>query len=67
MLNSASAPLDYYARPGIMTDPKERAHLFEKLPAEVSALRDVIQGLLVHVFWAERYGLKLSEEREQEA
>jgi len=49
-----------------MTDPEEHAHLFEKLPAEVSALRDVIQGLLVHVFWAERHGLKLSEERKQE-
>jgi len=66
MLNSTSAPLDYYARLGIMTDPKEHAHLFEKLPAEVSALRDVVQGLLVHVFWAERYGLKLSEARKQE-
>jgi len=59
-------PLDYYARPGLMTDPKEYDGLLEDLPTEIPALRDLVQGLLIHIFWAERYGLVLSEERKQE-
>ena len=26
----------------------------------------MVQGLLIHIFWAERYGVKLSEERQRE-
>jgi len=58
--------LDYYARPGLMTDPKEHAHLFENLPTEIPALCELVQGILLHIFWAERYGVTLSEERKQE-
>jgi hypothetical protein len=49
-----------------MTDPREEARVFGGLPHEVAALRNVVQGLLVHVFWAERYGLALQPDREQE-
>jgi hypothetical protein len=49
-----------------MTDPGEYASLFDQLPAEIPALVEVVQGLLIHVFWAERYGVTLSEERKQE-
>jgi hypothetical protein len=49
-----------------MTDPKEHAGLFEGLPTEMVALCQVVQGVLVHIFWAERYGLVLSEERKDE-
>gem|GEM_PF-71644 len=59
-------PLEYYARPGLMTDPKEHAELFEGLPTEISALSQTVQGVLIHVFWAERYGVTLSDEREEE-
>ncbi|MFQ6100040.1 MAG: transglutaminase domain-containing protein [Anaerolineae bacterium] len=59
-------PLEYYARPGIMTDPGEHAELFNGLPAEIPALCQVVQGLLLHIFWAERHGVELSEERKQE-
>jgi hypothetical protein len=40
--------------------------MFRNLPSDVSALRDVVQGLVVHVFWAQRYGLTLPADREQE-
>lgn len=66
MASSLDRVLSYYAQAGLMTDPHEHASLFDGLPAEVSALRDVAQGLLVHVFWAERYGLNLSDARKQE-
>jgi hypothetical protein len=59
-------PRAYFARPGIMTDPKEYGRLLQGLPSEVSALCEIVQGLLLHVFWAERHGVELSEERKQE-
>jgi hypothetical protein len=49
-----------------MTDPGEHAHLFDGLPTEIPALCQVVQGLLLHIFWAERYGVELSEERKRE-
>lgn len=59
-------PLEYYTRPGFMTDPGEHADLFDGLPTGIPALCQVVQGLLLHVFWAERYGVELSEERQRE-
>lgn len=58
--------LRYYAQPGPMTDPKDNARLFGDLPNDIDGLRRVVQGLMVHIFWAERYGLGLSDERKQE-
>jgi hypothetical protein len=58
-------PLSYYASPGPMTVSKEYASLFDGLPAEVTALVEVVQGLLVHIFWAGRYGLQLPQERKE--
>jgi hypothetical protein len=55
--------LAYYASPGPMTDAREYAYLFDGLPTEIPALVEVVQGLLIHIFWAERYGLHLSQER----
>jgi hypothetical protein len=49
-----------------MADPGDHADLFDGLPAEIPALCQVVQGLLLHIFWAERYGVTLSEERKQE-
>jgi len=66
MPKSVSSVFDYYARPGLMTDPKEYATLLDGLPTEIRALCNVVQGLLLHVFWAERYGVALSKERRQE-
>jgi len=59
-------PLLYYAQPGLMTDPGEHAMWFDDLPADIAALCQVVQGIFIHIFWAERYGVKLSEERKQE-
>jgi len=66
MSESTIHALEYYARPGLMTDPGEHAGLFEGLPSEIPALCQVVQGILLHIFWAERYGVELSEERKQE-
>jgi hypothetical protein len=58
--------LTYFARYGKITDPGPYAHLYEDLPTDLPSLVQVVQGLIVHVFWAERYGLNLTEERKAE-
>ena len=60
------SPLTYDTHPGMMTDPKEYSRLLDGLPTSLAELCLVVQGIQVHIFWAERYGLKLSEERQKE-
>jgi len=36
------------------------------MPLNISSLVEIVQGLMVHIFWAERYGLSLDDERKQE-
>ncbi|MBI5666402.1 MAG: transglutaminase domain-containing protein [Chloroflexi bacterium] len=59
-------PQVYYAQPGVMTYPGEFAPCLDGLPTDIPELVKVVQGLMVHVFWAERYGLNLSDERKAE-
>ncbi|MEW5717487.1 MAG: transglutaminase-like domain-containing protein [Chloroflexota bacterium] len=59
-------PLEFYAAHGVMTDPRAPARLFGDLPRDVAALCKIVQGLMVHIFWAERYGLVLPDERKNE-
>ena len=54
-------PLEYYTNQSPITDPREYAHLFEGLPVEIPALCQIVQGTILHILWAERYGVKLSE------
>ena len=58
--------LTYFAQYGVITDPRTYAGHYMNLPVEIPKLVQVVQGLVVHVFWAERYGLKLTEERQAE-
>ncbi|MFH1523997.1 MAG: transglutaminase-like domain-containing protein [Chloroflexota bacterium] len=58
--------LTYFAQPGPMTDPGAYATLFDGLPADMGELCKIVQGTTVHIFWAERYGIKLTDERQSE-
>lgn len=58
--------LTYFARYGRMTDPGSYTHLYTDLPSDIPSLVRVVQGLMVHVFWGERYGLNLTEDRKAE-
>ncbi len=60
------AILRYYAQPGVMSTAGEYAPLFSALPNDVPSLVEILQGLVLHIFWAERYGVQLSEERKAE-
>ncbi len=59
--------LSYYAAPGPMTDPGEHAARFDALPTAVPDLVEVVQGMLLHMHWAEAYGVTLTDERKEEA
>jgi hypothetical protein len=59
-------PLHFYATPGPMTEPGAMASLLDDLPRDVGELVRVVQGLLIHVFWAERYGVQHDDARQQE-
>jgi hypothetical protein len=57
------SPREYYSRQGPLTDPRDEAAQFDGLPHDAAQLRDAVQGLIVHVFWAQRYGLSVPESR----
>jgi hypothetical protein len=58
--------LNYFSQSGRMTDPGPFSDLYTDLPSDIPSLVKVVQGLVIHVFWAERYGLKLSGDRQAE-
>jgi len=63
---SLNTTVSYYLQPGAMTDPGEYVDLLRALPEDVPALVKIVQGLMLHVFWADRYGVQLSDERKAE-
>ncbi len=58
--------LTYFSQPGALTRPGAYAQLFDHLPTDIGELCKVAQGVTIHIFWAERYGLKLTPERQSE-
>lgn len=58
--------LDFYAQHSFMTDPGIHAGLFADLPDDLPALCVVVQGLLIHQYWAGAYGYAIPEERAPE-
>jgi hypothetical protein len=58
--------LNFFSQFGRMTDPGPFADLYADLPNDIPSLVKVVQGLMIHVFWAERYGLTLTPERQAE-
>lgn len=56
----------YYQAQSAMSEPRSYAPYFAGLPAGVPQLVSILQGLMLHIFWAERYGVKLSEGRQAE-
>ena len=58
--------LTYFSQFGKITDPGPYVDLYAGLPSDIPSLVRVVQGLIVHVFWAERYGLRLTGERQAE-
>lgn len=55
-----------FRRPGSVTDPGSHTSALAELPDDVGGLVRAVQGVMVHVFWAGRYGLELTPERQGE-
>lgn len=66
-LDPTPSVLDYYATHGPVTDPAPNRALLASLPTDVAALCRLVQGLLVHIHWAERMGVTLTESRRGDA
>lgn len=66
MTSQMNHVLSFYAQPDRLTDPREHADLLADLPSDLPSLCALVQGVMVHIFWAERYGLHLSPERASE-
>ncbi|MBK8902590.1 MAG: transglutaminase domain-containing protein [Anaerolineaceae bacterium] len=56
----------FFTQPGPMTDAGALKSYLDNLPGSVAELCCVIQGLMIHIFWADQYGVALSDERRQE-
>ena len=65
MSQASVNPLDYYTLSGVMTDPGEYAWMLEGLPHDIAGICQAVQENMVHIFWAERYGLDLTEEQKE--
>src|SRR5512142_428260 len=63
MMNSQ---LTYFSQHGRMSDPGVSKSLLDNLPVSISDLVKLVQGVTIHVFWTERYGLKTPPERMDE-
>ncbi|WP_076858729.1 transglutaminase domain-containing protein [Bradyrhizobium mercantei] len=48
---------EHYVRQDALTDPGALARAYDDLPETISGLREVVSGLIIHVAWAERYGI----------
>ena len=49
-----------------MSAPGRYAGLYDGLPRDVAALCRIIQGVMVHLYWAGAYGLEVPEQRREE-
>ena len=58
---------DFYVQPGTMTGIGCHARALAKLPGDVSALAEVVQGLAIHRYVADAYGFKVPEQRTAES
>ncbi|MFN8471730.1 MAG: transglutaminase-like domain-containing protein [Anaerolineae bacterium] len=57
---------DFFATPGPMTDPGDMGYLLDNLPTDIADLVRVVQGLVLHIFWADQYGVQLAPDRREE-
>jgi hypothetical protein len=57
--------LEYYADQGIVSDPQDFAYMFENLPNDIPSLCQLIQGVMIHAHWIERYGVRIPKERRE--
>ncbi len=58
--------LKYYTQQDTITDPGKYAYLYQDLPSDIPQLVQVVQGVMIHIFHAQRYGVQLTEDQKKE-
>ncbi|MCP4611276.1 MAG: transglutaminase domain-containing protein [Planctomycetes bacterium] len=66
-LSPEPATLEYYKGHSAITNPGKYAGLYDTLPETIPELCHVVQGLLLHEFHTNRYGVNLPEQRKKES
>jgi excinuclease ABC subunit A len=66
-LSPEPATLEYYKEHSVITNPGRYSGLYEALPESIPELCQVVQGLLLHEFHTNRYGVNLPEQRKKES
>ena len=61
-----SSELEYFTSHGTISDPGQYEYSFKEISDELSEICRVIQSLLIHAFWIEKYGIKRDENRQYE-
>ena len=56
-------PLTYYAQHGPITNPGKFSRQFADLSHEIPELCQIVQGFLLHIFWADKYGVTPTKAR----
>lgn len=64
---NALNPHTFYAQQGQISDPGVHANLLNDLPSKLPEIIQVIQGVMLHIHWASRYGVTLTKVRQEEA
>ena len=62
-LGPVGGELDYYATAGPMTDLTGLDEVLASMPDDPAGIASVVQGLIVHPFWADAYGVDVPAER----
>lgn len=65
--NPKPETLEYYKEHSVITTPGRYADQYDTLPETIPQLCQVVQGLLLHEFHTNRYGVNLPEERKKES
>ena len=67
IVRAQESATDFYLQPAAMTGGGSHAELLERLPDDVGALVQVVQGLSLHEYAASAYDVTLSPERRSES
>jgi len=60
-------PQEYFASQGQISNPNPHGTQLDSLPEAIPDLVDAIQGIMLHMHWADRYGITLNRVRKEEA
>ncbi len=58
---------EFYSSQGPISNPDQFASVFDTLPVALADLVQSIQGVMLHLHWVEKYGIKLDEVRQAES